>query len=395
MAFTGVRAAESQRRSEYDTVDKGHKHSGQYSCHLILEWNSAELFLYIYQNDLIMNKAYIKGSTRAGCLVCPHSSGKHEYVKRIAYKKEVDFFLNEIQNTSGKTNFSTSELKDFIDAGFWKTRKSGRELNFGQDKFEFGTENHIPIITIYQSTLEWAHWGKTIGDLTKYSEEEYSICYLDKIYHIKIEFTENKQVFRLISCVNTKNDIKFVSLFRSVIIKSMSCVACGVCETECKSHCISSTDKTIEIGENCTHCYQCHNIQDHCIWYSSIRNKLTEGKKMAGLDRYYSFGIREEWMELFFKYRGGEEFWITDGDGQVANKKKDAFLNFLKDADLVKYDKKVSGDKYVKYQASPFAQALFDIQGNTDQIWGGYPIKLSVYPCLSLVCNQFRTKCQL
>lgn len=48
MAFTGVRGAESQRRSEYDEVSEGKKHSGQISCHGILDWNSAELFLYIF-----------------------------------------------------------------------------------------------------------------------------------------------------------------------------------------------------------------------------------------------------------------------------------------------------------------------------------------------------------
>lgn len=69
MAFTGVRGAESQRRSEYDEVSEGKKHSGQISCHGILDWNSAELFLYIFSRKLILNEAYKKGISRAGCLV--------------------------------------------------------------------------------------------------------------------------------------------------------------------------------------------------------------------------------------------------------------------------------------------------------------------------------------
>ena len=77
--------------------------------------------------------------TRAGCLVCPNSSGKHEYIKRMSYTEEVDAFLNKIASTSGKTNYTHSEMQAFIDAGYWRTRKSGRELNFGQDKFEVRT----------------------------------------------------------------------------------------------------------------------------------------------------------------------------------------------------------------------------------------------------------------
>lgn len=48
MAFTGVRGDESASRSEYDDVSLGEKVKGQYSCHPILEWSSAELFAYIY-----------------------------------------------------------------------------------------------------------------------------------------------------------------------------------------------------------------------------------------------------------------------------------------------------------------------------------------------------------
>ena len=46
MAFTGVRGDESVSRSQYDDVSFGEKHRGQYSCHPILDWNSAEVFLY-------------------------------------------------------------------------------------------------------------------------------------------------------------------------------------------------------------------------------------------------------------------------------------------------------------------------------------------------------------
>ena len=48
MAFVGVRADESVARSKYDYVSFGEKHKGQYSCNVILEWSSAEVFLYIY-----------------------------------------------------------------------------------------------------------------------------------------------------------------------------------------------------------------------------------------------------------------------------------------------------------------------------------------------------------
>ena len=37
----------------------------------ILDWSSAEIWLYIYTHKLPINEAYKKGNARAGCLLCP------------------------------------------------------------------------------------------------------------------------------------------------------------------------------------------------------------------------------------------------------------------------------------------------------------------------------------
>lgn len=269
MAFTGIRAAESLTRSEYDTISEGGKHQGQFSCHPILEWNSAELFIYIYSNDLVLNEAYIKGNVRAGCLVCPNSSGKHEYIKRMSYTEDVDFYLDKIASTSGKTNYSDAEMREFIDAGYWRTRKSGRELNFEQDKFEVKTENKIPIIIVYAANINWKQWAKTIGTITQCSDNEYLIDFVGKPYVIQLENYPDRVVFKLLNCENSKNDIKFQSLFRSVIIKSLYCIGCGACEAECKNNCIDMMND-IHISDKCVHCYKCHDVHGHCLRYNSI-----------------------------------------------------------------------------------------------------------------------------
>jgi len=368
MAFTGVRAAESLSRSEYDSISEGQKHQGQYSCHTILEWNSAELFLYIYAKSLQLNEAYKKGLIRAGCLVCPNSSGKNEYVKKKVYPKEVNSFLEKIASTSGKTTYSDEEMQEFIDAGYWRTRKSGRELKFGQDKFEFRTEEKIPLINVFATNVNWMQWGKTIGEISQKSENEFLIFFMEKFYEINIDKSGTQTTFRLSNCFNTKADIKFQSLFRSVIIKSLYCVACGACEAECKNKCISMKDG-IKIDDSCTHCHKCHDVHGHCLRYNSIRNKISEGKKMAGLDRYFSFGAREQWVSIYAKYAGEVEFWKSDGDGQVPNKKKDAFLNFLKDALIVEYDKTIAGDKYEKCKPTDLARTVFALGSDSSITW--------------------------
>ena len=62
LAFVGVRAQESATRAEYEYENYGKKQKGQYSHNPILEWTSAEIWLYIYANDVMLNEAYKKGS---------------------------------------------------------------------------------------------------------------------------------------------------------------------------------------------------------------------------------------------------------------------------------------------------------------------------------------------
>lgn len=221
MAFTGVRGDESIARSEYEDVSLGGKHQGQYSCHPIIEWNSAELFNYIYANDLVLNEAYKKGNTRAGCLVCPMSSGKHEYIKRQWYTSEVDHLLDKIISTSGKVSYNQQELREFVDAGFWRTRKTGRELNFGQDKHIVENAGGRISITVFSLNDRWKEWAKTIGTVIEKSPNEYVIDYMDGAYTVKLESVKEGTIFTFPDCGTGKNDIKFLSLFRSVIIKSI------------------------------------------------------------------------------------------------------------------------------------------------------------------------------
>lgn len=369
MAFTGVRGDESLSRSEYDAISYGGKHSGQYSCHPILEWNTAELFLYIYGNGLTFNNAYKKGNTRAGCLVCPMSQGKHDYMKYKNYPDDTDLFINKIITTSGK-NFSKENYDRFVEQGYWRTRKSGRELSFGHDKHVFEIVKGQNVITVQKKNEYWKEWAKTIGQVTSLGDGEFSIAYEGKSYAIRtISTQEGGEQFTFPNIENSKSDIKFLSLFKSVIIKSVYCVNCGYCAAECKSGCIDMANG-VHISNQCKHCFSCHDIYSHCLRYNSIKNRIG-AKVMTGLDRYYSFGIKENWLRVYFDYEGTSSFWKSDGDGEVPNKKKDAFLNFVKDAGLVDEDKSLKGKeyKYIKYKPNKFAEKMFSLGVDDESMW--------------------------
>ena len=369
MAFTGVRGDESLSRSEYDAISYGGKHSGQYSCHPILEWNTAELFLYIYENGLTFNNAYKKGNTRAGCLVCPMSQGKHDYMKYKNYPDDTDLFINKIITTSGK-NFSKENYDRFVEQGYWRTRKSGRELSFGHDKHVFEIVKGQNVITVQKKNEYWKEWAKTIGQVTSLGDGEFSIAYEGKSYAIRtISTQEGGEQFTFPNIENSKSDIKFLSLFKSVIIKSVYCGPCGYCAADGKSGWIDMANG-VHISNQCKHCFSCHDIYSHCLRYNSIKNRIG-AKVMTGLDRYYSFGIKENWLRVYFDYEGTSSFWKSDGDGEVPNKKKDAFLNFVKDAGLVDEDKSLKGKeyKYIKYKPNKFAEKMFSLGVDDESMW--------------------------
>ena len=92
---------------------------------------------------------------------------------------------------------------------------------------------------------------------------------------------------------------------------------------------------------------------------------------MKGLGHYYTFGIREEWLDTFFKYEGKSEFWDTDGDYMLGKKMKDAFLNFLKDADIVTRNRSIGHDKYTRNELTIFGKKMLDLYKNEEKevIW--------------------------
>ena len=164
MAFIGVRASESISRSEYDYVSLGEKHKGQYSCNPILEWNSAELYMYIYSEDIYLSEAYKKGNRRAGCLVCPRAAERNDYMARAWYTEEFDSLVNTIRNMYAKSFPSDESLNEFIANGGWKARKNGRDIDV-QLNYSESSEKECGIIKVNEAKTPWREWIKTIGIL--------------------------------------------------------------------------------------------------------------------------------------------------------------------------------------------------------------------------------------
>lgn len=331
MAFTGIRGDESASRSEYDDISLGEKVKGQYSCHPIIEWNSAELFIYIYERGLLINEAYKKGNSRAGCLVCPLAASKNMYFKEQSYSRgdcgvrTTTTFNDIIINTTSKDLSSPEAVKEFMDIGGWKARRSGKELSFAKslcvDKFEKG----IFEITLLEQNTTWEEWIKTVGDVTYLDDGGVEVVYKGFPYRLSRTKTGNIETFRVPIETNTKRDILFMLALKTIFRKTAYCVSCKVCEVNCPNGFILMYDGIVKIDDRCIKCKKCHDISHGCLLADSMRVPKGENK-MGSIDRYGNMGIEFEWVKKYFEKK--DEFWSSaHGLGTNMVKYLKSFLN--------------------------------------------------------------------
>ena len=329
MAFIGVRASESLSRSEYDYVSLGEKHKGQYSCNPILEWNSAELYAYIYLRQLYLNEAYKKGNRRAGCLVCPRAAERNEYMARICYPAQFNALMDKVRDMYSHNFRTEDKLEEFIRNGGWKARKNGRDLPLKID-YKEKSDAHFFQITVDSPKTDWREWIKTIG-VIKNDSSPYIIDFRGSEYQFEVVETND--------CLKVRYDIAlakkaplFTKLLKNVFRKTACCIGCKECEADCHKGMIHMHDGKVTIAEGCVHCSQCHKVDKGCLIYKSLELPRggTKMGKTQSLNCFSHHAPKLDWMEQYFTFKNDFKEKNTLGSQMFS-----FFKRFLKDADLL------------------------------------------------------------
>jgi phosphoadenosine phosphosulfate reductase len=310
LAYVGVRAEESATRAEYDYENYGKKQKGQYSHNSILEWTSAEVWLYIYSRNVIINEAYKRGSSRVGCICCPMGGGKSSYIEYMNYPTKVNNYFDLIKHSNGRKNISG---EDYISNGGWNARKNGRDLSDNEIRYTEKNESGEFVIDVVSPTSSWDEWVKTLSD-----EDQELISYKKTKNGFIVSVAE-----RLL-----KEKPLFSRLFRQTAHKAAYCVGCKVCEANCPSQCISFETGDVKIS-GCLNCHECHRIETGCLRYHSLRHPTGGGKIMRSLNTMSNHAPKTEWFKKLFEKGNG---FFTDhglGPEQIS-----FFKRFLKDAGI-------------------------------------------------------------
>ncbi|GHV54662.1 hypothetical protein FACS1894206_07930 [Deltaproteobacteria bacterium] len=340
--LTGVRGDESLQRSDYEDFSIGKKVSGQYSFHPILDWNSPEVYLHIFKNGLVFNNAYKLGFNRVGCLVCPNSSGKYEYLKRYCCKSETDDYMDIIANTTTK-DLSGSNREYFLANGGWKMRTTGHELTVTKRLLSFNETKDSFEIELCEYRPKWKEWYAAIGTLAQINEKEFELEYNGKYYNAYVIEDRGKYKFIVNARRTSKDEVDFIHYLRAIFIKTHYCINCGDCIAECYFNNISSSNGELVFGDKCTRCKACLKMKNGCTYYDSIKGIKGE-KNMTGLNRYLSVGVKDIWIRSFF-----------ENEYEPGARKTDVMYAFLSDAGILKQKKFTSLGEKIKLMG------LFDI----------------------------------
>ncbi len=309
LAFTGVRKEESEARSSYGVISEGNKHKVQINCNPILGWSAGELFLYMYSRNLPINRAYRFGLHRVGCILCPMASSWTDFVQNNAYSDEIYPYIKIIRNSINISFVSEDEWKKYMESGGWKKRAGGKVLTFGENRITNVTVDGKETFIIRNATHSWKKWMKTLGDLVETQEGVFSLQ--NKLISVQLEVREekNKLVISIPVLQKTKDNIRFMYLFRNVLYKTAYCRNCKECMAECPSGALIITDNDIVI-DNCLHCGRCLDRQKGCVVARSIMTGGGNNMDIKNIDRYKTFGFRQDWLELYLE--NPNSFWEND-----------------------------------------------------------------------------------
>ncbi|MDR1766154.1 MAG: phosphoadenosine phosphosulfate reductase family protein [Lachnospiraceae bacterium] len=310
--YVGVRAQESVARSEYEYENYGKKQKGQYSHNPILEWTSAEIWLYIYARNLLINRAYKKGNPRAGCIFCPMSGGAGDYVRRQCYTQSVDNYVDNIKRRYYTEKRNPETIDSYFVNGGWSARKNGRELTDNEFRCIERHEGGLFCIDVVHPSSNWREWMKTVDDT-----------------HIDYKVEETKTGYTVVVSESfIKENPVPGRLFRQVFRKAAYCIGCRVCEANCKNGCIRFEQGKVKI-DGCLHCGECHSIDSGCLLFHSLRHPQGGGKSMKSLNSFADHAPKPDWLRSYFDLKEG--FFAEHSLGPMMF---DMFRRFLKDAGL-------------------------------------------------------------
>lgn len=325
LTIDGVRSEESVKRSSYERIGKG-KHTNITNAHPIIAWNTTEIFLYLFRNDLPINLSYRMGKARVGCIVCPFSTAWDDMIVKNQYPNEFKPFEERIKGWALK--LGVKDIDTYLKDRKWKIKALGNRTETDVIFQEKGSDFVAYIVRPNYSIYTWL---PTLGEFSytsKGNKDTGELRFKGAVFSFEVFYGENgKTKFTLF---NTNAKLSY--FLKRVLYKDAYCVQCEVCEVDCPHGALSIVPEVIIDKQKCKHCHKCLDSHDRgCIATDCIRMINDTDKKMsAKIQAYKTFGFREEWLNDFLF--NPEDFW---NDNTLGPAQIDGFKAWLRDAEII------------------------------------------------------------
>ena len=335
LVFDGIRAEESLRRENYKRLAKSVKHPNQINAEVIKEWNTSEVFLYLFYRNIDLNIGYRLGLNRIGCNICPFGTILYEYIINKLFPNITGKYIKILQNHIELLGIKEkSKIKEYLEQGQWKKRGGGAGVDTQNTRIDFESDTPDLQVVLTNPKENFMEWVKVIGDLV-YKEENNKITGEIEAYSdvFKFEMLESENNKIIITIFDTYKNSVFLNKIKKVLYKTVYCVHCRSCEVEC-SYGALKTLPYVNVNPKCVHCGNCLNFENRgCIMAKSIA--MPEGNKkmsnkMEGFGRYLRFGVKKEWLISFLNEKNN---WFTNNN--LGNKQVESMLSWLRDAELL------------------------------------------------------------
>lgn len=308
-AFLGVRGEESLSRSAYEDIGDGVKTSSQTNLMPILDWGAHELWLYILENDLMINRAYLYGLSRVGCMMCPLSSEKYAWFVDAVYPEEMKPYGDVIIETSAKEFASIEDAREFLGSSNWQARKSGVALKKQFSRPVEKTEGlDVEWHGLRLNAASFLEWLKTIGKVFANDSHGHFQLVLkngrSEGVPFKVWVTAKGATHLKFSFADDTERKQLLPVLRKVLQKSIACIGCQACEAECPTGALCLSKGKVTVDETkCIFCLRCHSIDFGCWRFKSMYVADSSQSGLTGINAYNNFGLRTEFVSVFLAER--------------------------------------------------------------------------------------------
>ena len=336
LAFEGVRGEESEARSSYDRIGRGVKHNNVINARPIFDWNTIEVWLYIFFNGLPINVAYRRGLNRVGCVLCPLATELGDCLDNMFFPETSKPFIDKLRDISHKCGIKN--VDNYIKERKWKVRAGGNNISSDSSVQYNNTSANIEALIINPKEI-FSEWIKTLGAIKQIDDSSLSVKYGERIYSIIANYADSNKT--TLTIPNASDDVKFVGHIKRILNKTAYCVHCEVCEVECPTGALTIVPRVNIDEKKCIHCHKCLDFIDMgCEVANSLKKTTTiiKDSEMANtktpVNSYNTFGLRQIWLSSYF----GSYTTFFDGvaDGVVPTAKQlPMFKRWLKDAEII------------------------------------------------------------